>query len=141
MNDFWFSIGRKERIFQWREFRKSLLELDLPQALQKTVEWWSPAPISANVFDAYDPDTWPNPWDLIWQGDFNEDSIALGMAYTLHLEGIADCELLMIQRHEDNVARLVVLVDNQHVLNYSYWTVVPASVLKKCDILHTKALN
>ena len=141
MNDIWFSASRKERIFLWRKFRKSLLELDLEQALQLTTEWWASTPISSNVFDAYDPDGWPHPWELLWQGEFDENSVALGMAYTLHLEKIANCELLMIQRKEDNVAKLVVLVDNQYVLNYSHRTVTSADVLKKCDIRHTKALK
>jgi hypothetical protein len=141
MNEIWFSASRKEKIFLWREFRKSLIGLEFTEILQQTVEWWSTAPISANVFDPYAPDTWPNAWDFLWQGQFDENSVALGMAYTLHLEKIAKCELLLVQKHVDNSARLVVLVDNQYVLNYSYKDVTSASILKKCDILHTKVLN
>lgn len=141
MNELWFSVSKKERIFHWRKFRKTLVGLELTDALQKCVDWWSMTPISSNVFDAFDPESWLGPWDLVWAGEFDEDSIALGMAYTLQLEEIAQCEMMLVQRHDDNTTRLVVLVDNQYVLNYTYGNVAPASVLEKCDILHSKKIN
>jgi hypothetical protein len=141
MNDYWFSTGPKERLALWRNFRKSLKDESLERSLEMTSNWWSFAPISANVFDAYDPNTWPKPWDLIWNGEYDENNIALGMAYTLHLGDVAECELAMVQDKKDNVARLVAIVGEQYVLNYRFNTVDKIDVLNKCDILHKKTLN
>lgn len=105
-----------------------------------TADWWATAPLSANTIDVYDSNSWASPWDFIWAGNFDENSVALGMAYTLQLEELAECKLLLIQKKQGDVPRLVVLVDNYYVLNYNYKIVDHASVLKNCDILHTKAL-
>lgn len=141
MNDYWFSASPKERLALWRNFRKSLAGESLQRSLEMTSNWWSFAPISANVFDAYKPESWPNPWDLIWKGDYDENSIALGMAYTLHLGDVAKCEVAMVQDKKDNIARLVAIVGDQYVLNYKFNTVEKIDVLSNCDILHKKTLN
>ena len=140
-NNHWFSAGPKERLSLWREFRKTLDTMDLHDALIATNAWWSFAPISSNVFNAYKPDDWPTPWELIWSGEYDEDNIALGMAYTLQLGSIAECELAMVQERKENTAKLVVLVNQEYVLNYKFNQIEKIDVLNDCDILHKKALT
>lgn len=141
MNELWFATSQKERLARWRKFRKTLLLLPIEESLQACVDWWKQTPISSNVFDPFSPETWLGPWDLIWESNFDENSVALGMAYSIHLENIAECELLLVQQHENNQPRLVVLVDNQYVLNYSYGTITSFNVLDDCDILYRKKLE
>lgn len=140
-NNHWFSIGPKERLSLWREFRKTLGTMNLEDALNATVAWWSFAPISSNVFNAYESDDWPTPWELIWIGEYDEDNIALGMAYTLQLENTAKCELAMVQERKENTAKLVVLVNDEYVLNYEFNQLTKIDVLADCDILHKKTLT
>ena len=42
------------------------------------------------------------------------------MAYTLHLEGYAECEILLVQNSKKSYISLIVLVDKLHILNYNY---------------------
>lgn len=141
MNEIWFATSRKERLALWRRFRKTMVNIPLEDAVQLCIDWWKTAPISANVFDPFKPATWLGPWDLVWQGEFDEDSVALGMAYSIHLENLSKCELLLLQSHENNITRLTVLVDNQYILNYNYGIIATTAVLDNCDILYRQPLE
>ena len=41
------------------------------------------APISKMTIDPVDSRTWLTPWEMLHSGDFCENSIALGMSYTI----------------------------------------------------------
>ncbi len=90
------------------------------ERLQTIVDFWKMAPISSKYTDIYDASTWLAPWDFIWKGVYDENNIALGMAYTLQLEGFAECEILLVQNSKESYISLIVLVDKLHVLNYNY---------------------
>lgn len=142
MNEVWFAASKKERLVYWRKFRKTLVDLPLIDALQSCVDWWKMVPMSAHRFDPFDDSKWVSPWDLVWSGEFDEDSVALGMAYTIQLDSIAQCEVLFIQkRHDNNGTKLVVLVDNEYILNYNYGTVDSSDILNSCDILFRKKID
>jgi hypothetical protein len=140
MNEFWQS-SPKEKLKIWRTFRKSLADLDLATQLQSTVDFWKTAPISNMIIDIYNESAWERPWDLIWNGQFDENNIALAMAYTLHLEKYADCEILLIQNIEESFIKLVTLVNSEYLLNYEYSTVSEIAVLDKCTIVKKIHVN
>jgi hypothetical protein len=119
MNEFWQS-SPKQRLNLWRQFRKSLADMEYLERLQAVVDFWKMAPMSSMHTDIYDASTWPAPWDFIWEGVYDENNIALGMAYTLQLEGFAECEILLVQNSKESYISLIVLVDKLHILNYNY---------------------
>jgi|TARA_B110000495_G_C23033686_1_gene616471 hypothetical protein len=119
MHEFWQS-SPKQRLSVWRQFRKSLAEMEYTERLQAIVDFWKMAPISSMHTDIYDASTWPAPWEFVWEGRYDENNIALGMAYTLHLEGYAECEILLVQNSKKSYISLIVLVDKLHILNYNY---------------------
>ena len=119
MNEFWQS-SPKQRLNLWRQFRKSLSDMDYLERLQAVVDFWKMAPMSSMHTDIYDASTWAHPWDFIWEGVYDENNVALGIAYTLQLEGYAECEILLVQNSKESYISLIVLVDKTHILNYNY---------------------
>ena len=119
MEEFWQG-SPKQRLSLWRQFRKTLAGMEYTEKLQATVDFWKMAPMSSMHTDIYDPDTWPDPWEFIWNGEYDENSVALGIAYTLQLEKHADCEILLVQNTKESYINLIVSVDNKHILNYNY---------------------
>ena len=90
------------------------------ERLQAVVDFWKMAPMSSMHTDIYDAKTWAQPWDFIWEGVYDENNVALGMAYTLQLESYAQCEILLVQNTKKSYINLIVLVDKTHILNYNY---------------------
>lgn len=119
MNEFWQS-SPKQRLNLWRQFRKSLADMEYLERLQAVVDFWKMAPMSSMHTDIYDAKTWAQPWDFIWEGVYDENNVALGLAYTLQLESYAQCEILLVQNTKKSYINLIVLVDKKHILNYNY---------------------
>ena len=82
------------------------------------------APISSWTIDPVDSSTWPTPWEMLHSGNFCDNSIALGMSYTIHYanEHIPN-RLLYVTDRENSIQKLCALIDNKYLLNYSYGTI------------------
>jgi hypothetical protein len=128
MNEFW-QCSPKQRLSLWRQFRKTLASMEYLERLQAVVDFWKMAPMSSMHTDIYDAKTWAQPWDFIWEGVYDENNVALGMAYTLQLESYAQCEILLVQNTKKSYINLIVLVDKKHILNYNYGIVNDMSEL------------
>lgn len=95
---------------------------------------WTTAPISSRFLDIHNSSSWLKPWDLVWSGDFDEDSITLGLAYTLYLSGIEDTKVLVVMCNEKTFEKLIVVIDNEHVLRYSYGDISSIEVLSNVTV-------
>ena len=140
MHEFWQS-SPKEKLKTWRAFRKSIVDLELDLKLQRVVDFWKTAPISSTSIDIYNESTWEKPWDLIWNGVFDENNTALAMAYTLHLENYAKCEIALVQNIEESFIKLVTIVDDDYLLNYEYGSICKMSRLDKCIVVKKIQVN
>ncbi len=131
----------KIRLKLWREFRLQLDNIEYEEdCLQTVVDWWKSAPVGSRELDIYDIESWPDPWQLIYNNELDENSIALGIAFTLHLIDW-ECEVLLVQNQEESWIRLIVLVDDRYILNYTYGKVEDLSVLNNCQVLEKYATN
>ena len=130
MNEFW-QCSPKQRLSLWRQFRKTLTSMEYIERLQAVVDFWKMAPMSSMHTDIYDSSTWLGPWDFIWNGEYDENSVALGIAYTLQLESYSQCEILLVQNTKESYINLIVLVDKTHILNYNYGIVNSVDQLDK----------
>jgi hypothetical protein len=124
------------RLSLWRKFRDIDEHIDIEDLCTYVVEWWKHAPLIDNVIDPYDDAKWPTPWQLLYDGRFDENAVTLGMAYTFHLMGY-DCKILTIQEVEKNFVGMVLTVDNCHVLSYTYGIVESIDVLDSVSIINT----
>ena len=59
------------------------------------------------------------------------------MAYTLQLGGISTNEIRLVQDQNKTFLKLIVVVDNQYVLSYSYGEIEDIKVLEDVDTLTT----
>ena len=109
------------RLNRWRAFRKGLNTDDTKSVCELVIDWWKMAPISSWTIDPVDSSTWPTPWEMLHSGNFCENSMALGMSYTIHYanENIPN-KLLYITDRENSIQKLCTLIDNKYLLNYSY---------------------
>lgn len=120
----WNNIRPEERIHLWKNFRKALTDLPFEQQLSEITKFCAQMPIGVRTLDFYDPDSWPTPWEILYNGAWCTNSISLFIFYTLELLpefSNLSLELLLIDDRTDRY--LVVLVDNQFILNYSSGTV------------------
>lgn len=133
MNNIW-QDPPELRLKEWRKFRKQLEELEDTECLQQLTEWWSYAPMSARVIDPYDNEHWPDPWKLLFNGEYDENIISLGICYTLELMDWENT-LMLVQHRKKGTLGLVVCVDNEYVLGYNHNTVDDAEILQEFEIL------
>lgn len=104
------------RIFEWRNLRKSIENLNTYEQLENVVNWWSHAPLCKYVIDWDKPETWPTPWELISDNIFCDASLAYLMHQTLNLSGV-EAELLRLEKVGD--AAMAVRVGD-YIINFSY---------------------
>ena len=88
------------------------------------VNWWKMAPISKMTIDPVDSRTWLTPWEMLHSGDFCENSLALGMSYTIFYanENIPN-ELMFITCRENSTQKLCAWIDNKYLLNLEHATI------------------
>ena len=136
MNNFWL-LDPTSRLKAFRQFRLDLIEIsDLEQRLQFMVDWWKDLPMSTRVIDPYTPDQWPTPWEIIHENNYDENALAL---IYFHMLKVLDYEskLYLVEDEEKTFIKLIILVDDKHIINYSYGNVDNKETIKKCKILES----
>lgn len=114
----WFETPSK-RLSMWRDFRKSLDTNNTFDVCETVINWWQSAPLVSIAIDPVNSNQWPTPWEMLHQGDFCENSLALGMSYTIYYANPAiENELMYITCREKSFQRLCALIDNKYLLNY-----------------------
>lgn len=78
-----FNQPFEKRLLLWREFRNNLEDSEFP--IQDTIDFWNSAPLVTIQADPYDPDTWPDPWEIIHENIFCPFVKILAICYTLQL--------------------------------------------------------
>lgn len=97
--------------------------------LISVVSYWGLAPISVRSLNWDCPKTWPDPWKLIFDGEYDESAVALGMFYTLLLSDDGRwtedrLSLILIMDKERQMQKLVLEVDCRWVLNLDYNSII-----------------
>jgi len=114
----WFESPSK-RLSMWRDFRKSLDTNNIIDVCDTVIKWWQTAPLIRIAIDPVNSSQWPTPWEMLHQGDFCENSLALGMSYTIYYANPnIKNELLYITCREHSLQRLCALIDDKYLLNY-----------------------
>lgn len=117
-----FLLSPSERLAEWREFRLGLATLGDMEQLNAVAKWVAQAPTSTFVLDFDDTKSWPGPWDLLQQGDFDDVAKAYLMEQTLVMAGWAPerLKLVMIRNQAASMQTMILLVDNKWALNYMH---------------------
>lgn len=105
----------------WRQFRQSLDTNNTLQVCETVVEWWRTAPTVSLSIDPVDSTNWPTPWEMLYSGDFCDNSLALGMAYTIYYTNSnINIDMLYLIDEQQSVQKLCALVDHKYLLNYEH---------------------
>jgi len=121
-----FLLPPAERLAEWREFRLSLNQMDELEQLKQVAIWVAQAPTSTYVLDYNDATTWPGPWELLNQGDFDDTAKAYLMEQTLIMIGWqADrLRLRYVRNRSASMETMILLVDGKWALNYFHAEVI-----------------
>lgn len=121
-----FVLPPQERLDHWKQFRKELASFSEQEQLEKVAAYWSLAPLSNIAYDVERPDTWPTPWEMVSEGDWCRNSVAIGMEFTLRLAGWSSDRLTLavVRDYDLSDQIMVVFIDDSKVLNYTYSEVV-----------------
>lgn len=120
-------LSAQERLDDWSSFRDGLPNLDEETQIKEVVAYWARCPFSAWSLDPDQPEQWPTIWEILNDGDYCSNAIAVGMEATLRLSGWSPerLQLLMIRKLQDGEQFFIVLIDEVTVLNYSYGEATP----------------
>ncbi len=111
-----FLLSSHDRLEDWKEFRKHLKGDD---ALLLVAKYWAKAPLSKMAYDPENSDDWLSPWEMISAGEWCENSVAIGMEFTLRLAEISNnLKLHYIRDYSNSIEKLILLVDDKYILNY-----------------------
>lgn len=135
-------LGPEERLHHWKEFRDTLVPtVSEEEYLQKVVDYWAMVPQVMHYFNDAEPNEWPTPWELIYEGNFCKSGLAFMMEKTLELAenpkwDESKLKLKLIKDLIEKDIYLVLVVDDEWVLNYEYKAVHNWKKVKKsCNII------
>jgi hypothetical protein len=127
-----WKLEESQRLSKWRDFRKSLNNLELEQSLQQTVDWWNRCPWAPFYLDEADPTSWPNPWDLLAENCFCDIAKAYGMACTIYLtDHKPDVTVNIMQDTETRTTVCICIVNEKYVLNMNSGEVLNRTYITK----------
>ena len=122
-----FDLHSTERLEVWRNFRETIETSDTP--LEDVVELWKWAPMTSKYISE-NSELWPDPWHLIIDNKWDDLGVALGMLYSVKLtQRFKDtyCEIHTTVLPKDGSLKYILIVDNTHVLNLEYGSIVPVN--------------
>ncbi len=113
----WNNSTAEERIAKWRELREHISNLTEEEQINNIAEFFATVPIGSRCIDFYTPESWPNPWELLYHKLFCTNSISLLIYHTLCVSLDKDrVEILLVETKEDRF--LLPVVDKKHIFNY-----------------------
>lgn len=139
-----FLLSSSELLAEWRTFRTSLESLEEMAQLQAVAKWVAQAPTCTYVLDSNDPSTWPGPWELLNNNDFDDTAKAYLMEQTLIMIGWAAERLRLhfVRNFEDSMEAMILVVDNKWALNYAHAEVINFDIERaKCAYLVSYRVN
>jgi len=119
-------VGYEERLQSWVQLRQDCENKSLKAQLNQIAGWWGHAPRVKNVLHWQDKTTWPTPWELLADNNFDELAISLGMSYTLLMLESNNTTVEIVQAKDISANEYnLVMVDNQkYILNYDPWLAI-----------------
>lgn len=135
-NQAWY-MSPSKRLSMWREFRNGLDTTNTLDVCNTVVHWWKSAPLVNIAIDPVNSNQWPTPWEMLHQGDFCDNSLALGMAYTIYYANPdIKNELIYVTCIGRSFQRLCALIDNKHLLNFDHGSISTLPDTETCSVTY-----
>lgn len=132
-----FKLPPSQRLTAWSEFRDSLSSMPEADQLQAVAEFWQHCPFDRWVIDPLEPKEWMSVWEMLYEGQYCINCVAIGIEATLRFSGWDPSRLQLVMIREDDALGseyFVVKIDNMIVLNYSYGKCVPVHDLDAIEV-------
>jgi hypothetical protein len=116
-----FDLPIDDRLSSWAELRGLVNTSEQPFKL--VLEFWHAAPFvpyNKNI-NPHNPKSWPTPWEIIVENQYDDFTKALMMAYTLKFTDKFANSLIEIRiclDKQKNAYYNIVCIDNKIALNY-----------------------
>jgi len=116
-----FKLSTSRRLAYWKNFRNQLGSMPIKKALEDTQRLWQACPFTPFYLTIEQPESWPNPWELITENYYCDLAKALGIVYTLHLSDHGKDLNPEIRVYNDPVCQyqyhIAYFADGKYVLN------------------------
>lgn len=107
-----FKLDEDSRLAAWADFRKHLDNSTDP--LQDVIDFWSNCPLKSNrnVLDPFYVGSWPTPWEIIVENQYDDFTKSVMIGYTI----------LLTERYKNSSVQIRTLVDkvNNRLYNTVY---------------------
>lgn len=118
-----FLLSKSQRVAEWKILRSEIASQPLIDTkIDLCLSFWRQASFENRILDWDHSDTWPNPWELIYNNRYCTSSHSLGIAYTLLLadpQTFADFQLRLINDRDNSIEKIV--CDTQgYLLNHGF---------------------
>lgn len=108
----------EDRLVIWRNLRLEIEPMSTEKKIEAVVDFFSQTPISSRVIDYYSPDSWPSPWELLFDGTYCTSAISLLMYYTFTMSSTFKDEVKLILADTSDDRILLPLINDKYVINY-----------------------
>jgi len=122
-----------ERLASWREFRIELQshygsghnEGILLSSVAAISTWWEQCPTVSVAIDPFDSESWPNVWEIIYQGECCKYSRGLAMAYNMYyIDNSISITLNRVRDLNNQDEYMLAIVAGQYGLNSPYSQII-----------------
>ena len=132
-----FLLRHDERLAEWREFRKTISEIPDDEKFLHVAKYWAQTPIKNIAYDIEDLGSLPTPWEMMYEGEWCRNSIAIGMEFTLRFAGIDENRMELRQIIDPTISdmMLALVIDEKYMLNYDWGNVTQYKLAKSVRII------
>jgi hypothetical protein len=136
-----FDLYGTDRLAEWKKFRNHLEVSERP--FEDLSKFWSTAPFVSLYLNPNNSSSWPDPWQLILDGKFDDLAISLGMLYTLKLTERFKNSQFELRQTLEKTPKSFLVVDNSIILNWKYREITPIFELKNIEfrVLESKIVE
>jgi hypothetical protein len=116
-----FKMSADDRISSWATLRAQIEICEVP--LQRTIDFWNDAPFVPynRRVDPFNPRSWPTPWEIIVENQYDDFTKALMMGYSLKFTQRFSNSAIELRTYIDNAKNLnynIICVDDLWAINY-----------------------
>lgn len=113
-----FQLNYDSRLRSWYDLRQTLQNADTETKCLEIDKWWQSAPLVNHYLHPHEIESWPSPWELLYDNEYCHLARGLGMIYTLMLTGIKDIDFCLGKDDNSEDVALVMVDRAKYVLNY-----------------------
>jgi hypothetical protein len=135
-SNFW-NLRVNDRLSKWKDFRRELDGLALPDAIEQVNQLWSTAPFISHYLTPDDTKNWPDPWTLLAENYWCDVAKSLGIVYTLYFTQHRNVpmEIRTYYDHGDNSRSTVAWINRgKYILNYWPYEIVNTETVKEKEL-------